>query len=165
MPTNAELHSALESFIKDYEASKIQKNDDIFGLHTEIQAIKSDIQEFKGSMEDMKATIERLTSNIYGKKAMGSNPIVDQPDYVGTQLTKPPSTSMFPKSIPPILLKQPPNESNNPRMIAPMLSYAPLQKQPYHQPNIFQADDNFSKGIKLEVADFYGDGHVDVFLD
>ncbi|KAI5647940.1 hypothetical protein M9H77_33945 [Catharanthus roseus] len=92
-------------FIKDYEASKIQQKDEVLGLLTEVQAIKSDIQEFKGSMEDMKAMIEPLTSSMYGKKAMGSNPMVDQPHYMVPQQTKPLSTSMFSEVIPPIPLK------------------------------------------------------------
>ncbi|KAI5676672.1 hypothetical protein M9H77_07622 [Catharanthus roseus] len=144
---------------------KNSKKDEILGLCAEVQALKSNIQEFKGSMEDMKAMIEGLTTSIYGKKPMGSNPVVDKPDYMVPQQTKPPSTSMFLESIPPIPIQQPPSAANNPRMVAPMQSYAPLQNRSCHQPNIFQADDNFNKGIKLEVSDFYGDGHVDVFLD
>ncbi|KAI5649616.1 hypothetical protein M9H77_35621 [Catharanthus roseus] len=97
-------------------------------------------------MEDTKAMIERLTSSIYSKKAMGSNPMVDQPDYVVPQQTKPPPTSMFSESIPPIPLKQPPSESNNPRMIAPMASYAPLQNQPYHHLIYFKQMTTSTKG-------------------
>ncbi|KAI5670303.1 hypothetical protein M9H77_10667 [Catharanthus roseus] len=67
MPTNAELNSTLESFIKDYEASKEQQKSELLGLRIEVQAIKSNIQEFKGSMEDMKAMIERLST--YGFKS------------------------------------------------------------------------------------------------
>ncbi|KAI5653159.1 hypothetical protein M9H77_30346 [Catharanthus roseus] len=128
---------------------------EILGLGTEVQAIKSTsgIQRIHVRHEGY----DSLTTSIYGKKHMGSNPVADQLDYMALQRMKPPSTSMFSESILPIPPKL--------RLIASMQSYAPLQNQPYHQPNIFRADNNFSEGIKLEVADFYGDGHVDVFID